>query len=169
MSDLFDYLRVFLTFLLKKIVTTHRYIEELYHLLGKQRPRDLYYLISNEKTLNTWVYDYFVPEPENITLLKKNEKTLGNFMHSIDLWKSDSDTCLLFGQIMSGITGSEGIGFLIDLQGFIEENVGYKMLSKFSPKFGLDSVMLPYINVKNIMEKVFGHGTSNARNEFMDS
>lgn len=75
---------------------------------------------------------------------------------------------MLFGQVLSGIIGPEGVSFLIDIRGFIEEELNFRILNQFNNKLGLKNVNIPFTSVKQILDKVFGYGTYETRNKFLD-
>lgn len=93
-----------------------------------------------------------------------------NFIHSVECYKTESTHVMLFGQIISGIVSVEGVGFLIDLRGFIEQELNIsidKAINNLSMK--LEQIALTYTQLKTITEKVFGYGAYESRNEFLDS
>lgn len=141
-------------FSLKKIPdVTLRYIEEIYSRLCKLKPKRLYEVIQDEHTLSKFIYDHFVTDPTNPNALKGHEKTIMNFIHSVESYKHESTHSMLFGQIMSGIIPVEGVGFLVDLRGFIENEIGTYILQKFDSRSGLQNTIITFAQMRNITDK----------------
>jgi len=67
-----------------------------------------------------------------------------NFIHSIEAFKANSTHCMLFGQILSGIIPVEGVGFLVDLRGFIEQELNVFIEKHFSNVNGLKDIVINY-------------------------
>jgi len=51
---------------------------------------------------------------------------------------------MLFGQIISGIIPIEGVGFLVDLRGFIEQELNYYIEKHFSNTNGLKDIVINF-------------------------
>ena len=132
---------------------TLRHIEEMYGKLCKLKMKRLYEVISTENTISKFIYDHFVTQPDNPNLLKKHEKVLMNFIHSVESYKHESTHSMLFGQIMSGVIPTEGLGFLVDLRGFIEQELGDYILESFNNKVGLQDTVITFVQMRNITDK----------------
>lgn len=130
-----------------------RYIEEIYSRLCKLKAKRLYEVIQDEHTLSKFIYDHFVTDPTNPHALQGHEKTIMNFIHSVESYKQESTHSMLFGQIMSGIIPVEGVGFLVDLRGFIENEIGAYILKTFSPSLGLQNTSITFAQMRNITDK----------------
>jgi hypothetical protein len=113
----------------------------------------LYEVIQDERTLSKFIYDHFVTDPTNPNALKGHEKTIMNFIHSVESYKHESTHSMLFGQIMSGIIPVEGVGFLVDLRGFIENEIGTYILQKFDSRSGLQNTIITFAQMRNITDK----------------
>lgn len=149
---------------------TQKHIEDVYGALGRLKPKKLYESIFNEHHLSKFIYDQFVTVPENSNLVKNQEKVLMNFIHSIESYKTESTHVMLFGQIISGIVAVEGVGFLIDLRGFIEQELNLtisKAINDFNMQ--LENIVINYTQLRSITDKVFGYGAYESRNEFLDT
>lgn len=92
-----------------------------------------------------------------------------NFIHSIEAFKGESTHCMLFGQIISGIIPVEGVGFLVDLRGFIEQELNVYIEQHFSQVTGINDIAINFTQLRNITDKVFGYGAYETRNEFLDT
>jgi len=95
-------------------------IEEIYTKLSKMKNKKFFEIIFNEKTFSAYVYKLYCPynkssisassfvnvenqsntaSAENPQQLKQNEKSLFNFIHSIDGLKDESRSCEIFSGV----------------------------------------------------------------------
>jgi hypothetical protein len=172
-----------------------RQIEEIYSKLSKFKPKKLFELIKTEKTFSKYLYDQYTPTDPNQSYsafedgtpshsvshlsvsktdakqtagLKQGEKSLVNFIHSVDSFKDENGTAGLFTKLLTGILPAEAFAFLLDVRRFVEEHSGHTMLQLLEKKVSLGEVYIPYRNLKKILDSIFGAGHINSTNEFLE-
>lgn len=80
-------------------------------------------------------------------------KVILNFMFSVDAFKSESNHCLLFGQMLSEILMANVGLFIGEVRGIIEDECGFKILSALEKKSALEAIRIPYAKLRGIVAK----------------
>ncbi len=74
-------------------------------------------------------------------------------MFSVDAFKSESNHCLLFGQMLSEILMANVGLFIGEVRGIIEEECGFKILNALEKKNTLENIRIPYSKLRGIVSK----------------
>jgi hypothetical protein len=145
---------------------TSRLIEEIFNDISKLMKRS----VSgwDNSGLSTVILRYFEQKfPASKTNLKLCESMILNFLYSVDVYKSECQHCLLFGQLCAELYTPAVPLFIGDLRTIIEDECGFRILSHIEKKGGVDFVKIPYTKIKNIIGRfVQNRGVDNGVEAF---
>lgn len=139
--------------------TVLRFTEEIYESIGKLSKRQFKANFRDENGFSTYVHKFFKKKlDQGRGGIKKCEQTITNFLYSIDIYKENCLLCLLSGQLLAEMYGSELLIFVSELRMMIQTETRKSLLKVLQKKNDLESYNIQYNKVKDIIRVFLASG-----------
>ena len=141
--------------------TVIRFTEEIYDKIGKLSRRQFQIIFREEHGFSDYVLNFFKDKLDSKAKggLKKCEHTIINFMYSIEVYKEKSLLCLIFGQLLAEMYGSDFTIFVSELRNMIQETTRKNLLKHLDRRNTLSTFKIPFNKLKEIIETFLSKGT----------
>lgn len=80
-------------------------------------------------------------------------KTILDFIHSVDRYKGESEHVLLFGQLLAEMYEANVIVFIGELRNIIETDCRMSILSHLDKAQNANAIRIPYAKIKSVISK----------------
>lgn len=139
--------------------TVLRFTEEIFESIGKLSKRKFQLNFREENGFSTYVHKYFKNKlDKGRGGIKKCEQTITNFLYSIDIYKEDCKLCLLSGQLLAEMYGSDLLIFISELRMMIQTETKRSLLKVLQKRNDLDTFNIQYNKVKDIISVFLASG-----------